>query len=169
MAFDVLNVFGLLAVNVAREIEVEIVFLDLVDTDRAGILRHIQPLVEDIDYLVDVHRAKTVLVSVLKVARAGVDHEDAFSGVGVFLVDDDDAGGNAGSVEEVCWQADDALDLALADECTANVGFRIASEQDTVRQNASAFAGGFERANDVKKVGVVALPAGGVPKCLKRP
>jgi len=35
--------------------------------------------------------------------------------VGVLLVDDDDAGGDAGAVEEVRGQADDALEIAGAD------------------------------------------------------
>jgi hypothetical protein len=81
--------------------------------------------------------------------------------VGVFLVDDDDAGGDAGTVEEVGGQADDALDVALADEIAADVGLGVAPEQDAVRQNAGAFARALERADDVQEVGVVALLGGG--------
>ena len=92
--------------------------------------------------------------------RAGVDHEDALAGVGVFLVDDDDAGGDAGAVEQVGGQADDALDVALADQVAADVGLGIAAEQHAVRQDAGAFAGALERADDVQQVGVVALLGG---------
>ena len=82
MALDVLNVLGLLAVDVARDVEVELVLLDLSERDHAGVLWKLQPPVEDIHDLVDVHGAEAVLVAVLHEARAGVDHEDAFAGCG---------------------------------------------------------------------------------------
>ena len=72
---------------------------------------------------------------------AGVDHEDAFAGVSVLLVDDDDAGGDAGAIEEVGGQADDALDVSLADKSAADVGLGVAPEEYPVRQNARALAG----------------------------
>ena len=105
----------------------------------------------------DVLGAQAVLGAVLHEARAGVDHEDALAGVGVLLVDDDDAGGNAGAVEEIGGQADDALDVSLADEGAANVGLGVAAEQNAVRQDARAFARALERTDDVQQVGVVAL------------
>ena len=77
--------------------------------------------------------------------------------VGILLVDDNNAGGNAGAVKQVGGQADDAFDVALADEVAADVGLGIAAEQDAVRQDAGAFAGALERADDMQQVGVVAL------------
>ena len=49
----------------------------------------------------NVHVAQAVFGAVLEEAGAGVDDEDAFAGVGVFLVNDDDTGGDAGAVEEI--------------------------------------------------------------------
>ncbi len=66
--------------------------------------------VEGIDDLVDVLRTQTVLVAVLDEALGGINHEDALAGVGVFLVEHDDAGRDAGAIEEVGRQTDDALD-----------------------------------------------------------
>ncbi len=80
--------------------------------------------------------------------------------MGVLLVDDDDAGGDAGAVEEVGGQADDALDVALAHQGAADVGLGVAAEQHAVRQDAGALAGALERADDVQQVGVVALLGG---------
>ena len=160
VALDVLHVLGLLAVDVARQIEVELVLLDLLDADHAGVFGDFEPPVEDIDDPVDVLGAEAVLGAVLHEARAGVDHEDALAGVGVLLVDDDDAGGDAGAVKEVGGQADDALDVALADQGAADVGLGVAAEQHAVRQDARAFAGALERADDVQQVGVVALLGG---------
>jgi hypothetical protein len=67
--------------------------------------------------LVDVLLAQAVLVAVLDEALAGVDHEDALAGGGVFLVQHQDAGGDAGAVEQVGRQADDALEDARATSC----------------------------------------------------
>ena len=80
--------------------------------------------------------------------------------MGVLLVDDDDAGGDAGAVEQVGGQADDALDVALADQGAADVGLGIAPEEHAVRQDARPFAGALQRADDVQQVGVVALLGG---------
>ena len=108
----------------------------------------------------DVLLAEAVLVAVLHEALGGVDHEDALAGVRAFLVEHDDAGGDAGAVEEVRRQADDALDVATLDEVAADVGLGIAAKQHAVREDARAFAGALERAEDVQQVGVVALLAG---------
>ena len=51
--------------------------------------------------------AQAVLVAILHKALAGVDHEDTRAARGVFLIDDDDTGGDAGAVEQVRGQADD--------------------------------------------------------------
>ena len=49
---------------------------------------------------------------------------------------------------------------ALANEIAANVGLGVAAKQNAVRQNARAFAGAPERADDVQQIGVIALLAG---------
>ena len=87
---------------------------------------------------------------------------------GVLLVEHDDAGGDAGAVEEVGRQADDALDVAACGRGSADVGLGIAAEQHAVRQDAGAFAGALERADDVQQVGVVALLGGRRAEGLKR-
>ena len=76
------------------------------------------------------------------------------------LVNHDDAGGDAGSIEQVGGQANDALNVSLSHEVPADVALGVATEQNAVRQDARAFAGALERANDVQQVGVVALLAG---------
>ena len=81
----------------------------------------------------DVLLAQAVLVAVLDEALGGIDHEDALAGGGVFLVEHEDAGGDAGAVKEVGRQADDALEVAGADELLADDGLGIAPEEDAVR------------------------------------
>ena len=74
-----------------------------------------------------------------------------------FLVDDDDAGGNAGAVEQIGGQADDRRDIAAADKVAADPGLGVAAEQHAVRQDAGALAGGFQGPDDVQQIGVVPL------------
>ena len=103
------------------------------------------PLVEDIHDLVNILRAQAVLGTILHVARAGVDHEDALARLRILLVDDHDAGGDARAIKQIGWQTDDALDVALAHERAADVGFGIAAEEHAMRQDARAFARALER------------------------
>ena len=97
-----------------------------------------------------------MLPSLMKPLR-GVDHEDALAGVGVFLVEHDDAGGNAGAVKEVGRQADDALDVAAPDDLAADGRLGAAPEEDAVRKNDRAFARALQAGEDVEEEGVVAV------------
>ena len=162
MAVDVLQVFGLGAVDVARQVEVEVVLRvgDLGERHHAGIARHIGLPGEGVDDLVEVLLAQPVLRAVFAEALGGVDHEHALAGGGVLLVEHHDAGGDAGAVEQVGGQADDALEDAGADELSADDAFRAAAEEHAVGQDAGAFARALERADDVQQVGVVALLGG---------
>ena len=160
VAGDVLQVLGRLAVEVARQVEVEVVLLALRDADQARVLRDVTPRIEDIHERVDVPVAQAGLGAVLHEAAAGVDHEEAFAGQGVLLVEDHEAGGDAGAVQEVGRQADDALEVPLAHPRAADVGLGITAHQHAVRQDARALAGALERADEVQQGGIVALPGG---------
>src|SRR5690606_36004470 len=81
-------------------------------------------------------------------------------GVGILLVNNHDTGRNAGTQEEVRGQADDALDVALADQVATDIGLGMPSEQYPMRQNACPFARALERADDMQQIGIVALLAG---------
>src|SRR2546425_3676528 len=89
---NVLRILRLLTVNIARQIEVELIFLDLRKAHQARVLGDFELPGKDIDDLVDVLGAQAVLGAVLHVATAGVDHENALARVGVPLVNDDDTG-----------------------------------------------------------------------------
>ena len=152
MRLEVLEVFRLAGIDVARDVEVVVVgrIGDLGHRHHAGITRHFGLPVEHVDDEVNVLRAQAVLVSVLEEALARVDHEDAAAGVGVLLVEDQDAGGDAGAVEEVGGQADDPLDEAPEDEIPADGCLLVAAEQHAVRQDDRAFAPAVERSDQMQ-------------------
>jgi hypothetical protein len=140
--------------RVAREVEVEGVFRvgDFVNGDHAGVARvgFLLPF-EDVDDAVDILRAEAVLGAVFADVLGGIDHEDAFAGGSVFLINDEDAGGDA----------DDGFEIAGADELPADDGFGVAREEDAVGKNAGGFAGAFGGADDVEGVGVITCLRGG--------
>ena len=168
MAVDVLQILRLGAVDVAREVEVEVVLRvgDFRDGHHACVARvaFIQPR-EGVDDLVEVLLAEAVLRAVLLESLGGINHEDALAGGGVFLVEHKDAGGDAGAVKEIGGQTDDGFQVTRADELLADDGLRIAAEEHAVRKNAGAFAGALQRANDVQQKCVVALLGGWHSPC----
>ncbi len=159
MAVNVLQVLRLGAVDVAREVEVEVVLrvADLGQRHHARIPWDFDLAVEGIDDLVDVLGAEAVLVAVFHKSLGGIDHEDALAGMGVFLVEHQDAGRDARAVKEIGRQADDALDVAALDDLAADGGLGTAAEQNAVRENDRAFAGALEAGEDVQQEGIVAV------------
>ena len=64
MCFNILNIFRLLRINVAWEIEVVFVFLYLIVADKSSIFRYFQFTVPCINDLADVLLAQTILIAV---------------------------------------------------------------------------------------------------------
>ena len=101
MSLNVVQVFGLCAVNVAWDIEVVVVGLNFNYTYHARIFRQFDLLVEDIYDLVNISMTQTVLVAILYKTLAGINHEDTTASCGVFLVENDNTGRDASTVEQV--------------------------------------------------------------------
>ena len=160
MRLDVLQVFRFGAVDVARQVEVEVVGLDLGQRHHARVPGDLRLPVEGVHDLVDVLSAQAVLVAVLDEGLAGIDHEDAAPARGARFVQHQDAGGDAGAVEEVRRQSDDALDVALPDDTLADRRLGAAPEQHAVGVNHRALADAREAREDVQQEGVVAVLLG---------
>ena len=136
MRLDILKVFGFGAVDIARNIEVEVVLRDLRERHHARIFVDLGLLRKSIDDLMDILGTQAVLIAVLHKALRGIDHEDAGTRVGVLFVEHDDASGNAGAVKQVWRQADDALNKALGDDPLPDLGLDKARESRQVRCNS---------------------------------
>jgi len=130
MRLDVLQILRPCAVDVAGQVEVEIVLgiADLRQRHHAGIARRVGLSGKGVHELVDVLFAKPVLGAVLDEPIGGVDEEDAFAGSGVLFIQHDDAGGNAGPVEEVGGKPDDRFDQAAGEQVLADDGLRVAAK-----------------------------------------
>ena len=111
----------------------------------------------------DVLLAQAVFIAILNVTLAGINHEDALAGGGIFLVEYQDAGGDAGAVKEVGGQTDDSFEVAGTNELGADDRLGIAAEQHAVRQDAGALAPALQGPNNVQQIGIVALLGGVSP------
>ena len=115
---------------------------------------------DEID-LLDVLGAKPVLVLALCVFAIGVDEEDlVLECVGLALVADQHAGGDARAVEEAGRQADDGLDAVVIYEELADELFLTTTEQDPVRHDRRHPAVGLEAGEHVLHEHEVRLLAG---------
>ena len=65
------------------------------------------------------------------------------------LVNDQNAGGDTGAVEEIGGQADNSLDHALPDEISTDIRLPVAAKQHTVRQDDGTFSPAIKRGNKV--------------------
>ena len=157
MAFDILQVLSLLAVDVAWEVEVELVLLDFLQADHPRVFRDLSLPGENVHYLVDILGTEAVLGTILHETRTGIDHKNALAVLSFLLVDNNNTCRDAGAVEKVGWQAYDSLNVALAHERTADIGLGIATEQHTVRQDACTFARALERTNNMQQISIISL------------
>lgn len=136
MRLDVLLILGLLAVDVARQVKVIVVPSDFLVRHHARETGNGDLLGERIDDLVNILAAQAVLGAVLHETLGRVDHENTLTGSSVFLVDNDNAGRNTGAIEQVRRQADDPLDLPLADQFPPDARLGIAPKLNADRAAA---------------------------------
>ena len=151
MRVKVVQIFRFASVDVARDVEDAIVGRvgNFGYRHHAGVAVQFGLLVEDIHDLVEILSPQSVLVAVLEEVLAGVNHEDAGASVSILLVNNQNAGGDAGAVESIGGQADDALDHALPDELPTDIRLSVAAKQHTMRQDDGAFAPAIKRRNEV--------------------
>ncbi len=153
-------------VDVAADVEVVIMLLhDLGLAHEAAVFRQLAFVGKDEINLFDVLGAEFVLVLALGVFAVGVDEENLVTqGVGFILVEDKDAGGDAGAVEEPGRQAHYCLDDVVLDEELADELFLAAAEEDAVGHNGGGVAAGLkagEHVLDEHEVGL--FPGLGAP------
>src|SRR5437667_12281317 len=128
MAINVLEVLWVGAVNVARQVQIEIVRFDLGKRDHARVIRGISLLVECIDNFMDVLLAQAVLVALLEEAFPRINHENTLAGAGILLVEHDDAGRDTSPIEQVRRETNDSLYVPPTDDFPSDVGFYISTE-----------------------------------------
>jgi hypothetical protein len=104
--------------DVARDVQVEVVLLDLIHLDPAGVAGLLLSELVGVDDPGDVLRAQLVLALAFHEMLSGVDEEYV---VGLLaLLEHEDADRDAGGVEEIRRQADDGVDVAVLEQLGAD-------------------------------------------------
>src|SRR5699024_522528 len=117
MGIDVLDILRISRIYVSRDIEIAFIFLFyLVIRNKAGILWiRCDLLIKCRDDSIDIAFTQTILVTILNISTAGIDHEDTLPVGSPLFVDYQHACRNTGSVEKVCRKTYDALDPVFLD------------------------------------------------------
>ncbi len=136
-------------IDVAADVAVPVLGLDLADGHEAGVAVHILPLAIDVDDFADVLGAEEVLRLALAVFAVGIDEKDLFPVGSAFLVHHEDAGGNAGAVEQPGRQADDGLQPAALDEVLPRLLFLAAPEEHAMGHDGGHFPVGLQHGDHV--------------------
>ena len=140
MRGDILAHFLVGRRNIARDVEIVAVLLDLVIRNHPGIVRFIRLRFPCIGNPADVALAQAVLRSVLGETVLRVDHENALRLERVLLVENDDARRNARTEEKIRRKPDDTADDSFLDDELADLPFGIAAKENAVRKDDCALA-----------------------------
>lgn len=116
--------------DVAGDVEVVTFFGDALHRDALGIAVFFAALAVGLDNFVDVLVRENVLALAFLEVLGGVDEEDV---IGLLAsLEDEDADGNAGGVEEICGQTDDGVDMSVLEQLGANLFLGSAAEEDAM-------------------------------------
>ena len=159
MRIDILNILWVCGVNIASDVQViSVLLFNLVIGNEASILGiGSNLLVKSRDDPVNITLAQTVLVAVLYVSTAGINHKDALSVCSTLFVNHENTSSNAGAVEQVCREADDTLDPVLLDNCLSDGGLGISSEQNTMRKDNGSFTVCLQCLKNMHEPSIVAI------------
>ncbi len=147
--------------DVARDVQVEVVFLDLCHFHPSGVAfdGFLWTLFVGINDLGDMLLAQLILALAFFEVLGGVD-EEHIVGLLAFL-QHEDAHRDAGGVKKICRQADDSINVAVLEEFLADAFLGTATEQYAVRQDDRHHAFVFEEVEAVQQKGKVSGGLGG--------
>ena len=103
MRLNVLKVFGIRAIDIARDIQIEIVTRNFRIRHETGVSGDLGLAGIRVNDLVDVALAETVFVAVFDETARRVDHENRTSGTSLGFVQHNNRGRNTGAIEEIGW------------------------------------------------------------------
>ena len=108
---------GVLRLYIRRHADVGIVVEDVVVGDETGEVVDVLTVMPGVVDMPDVVISELILVALMDKLLRGVDEEDV--GIGLALLQHDDAGGNGDTEEQVVGQLNDRIDEVVLDEVAA--------------------------------------------------
>ena len=150
---QIYRLLRLLRADVARDVQVVAVFLDLFHRNTAGVAILFLPVLVRVDDLVDMIRRQDILALALLEVLGGVDEEHVIRFLA--LLQHENADRNARREEEVGGQTDNRVDIAVLEQLRADALLRAAPEKNAVRQDDSHDAFRFQIMEAVQQKGEV--------------
>ena len=147
-------------VDIAANVAIELLGLDLSNRHDAGIAGHILPPAVDIDNLGHIFGPQEILRLALAIFAVGIDEQHVLANLGMFFVHHQNAGGDAGAIEQAGGQADHRIEPALLDEMFARVLFLAAAKQHAMGHHRRHAAVAFQHRQhvlDKHQIGLFAL------------
>src|SRR5699024_9710285 len=100
---------------------------------------------------------QTILVTILNISTAGIDHEDTLPVGSPLFVDYQHACRNTGSVEKVCRKTYDALDPVFLDNRLSDRLLCVSPEKDSVRKDDCRVTVVFQCFQNMHQPGIIAI------------
>ena len=147
-------------VHIAADVAVAVFGQDLGIRHAARVGRHVLPGAEHVHDLVDVFRPQVVLCLPFAVFAVGVDEQGVVARRAACLVQHQDAGRDAGAVEQVGRQPDHRFEHTTFQKQATHLALFATPEQHAVRHHGSQLAVGLEGGQHVlheHQVGLLAL------------
>ena len=147
-------------VHIAADVAVVVFRFNVRHRHTLGIAVDVMPGAVGVYDFVDVFRPQVVLRLAFAVFAVGIDEQHMIALLGAVFVQDQNAGRNAGAVEQVAGQADDGFKVTSVNKILARLALFTAAEQHAVRHHGGHAAMAFEHGQHVlheHQVGFFAL------------
>ena len=131
--FEVNFLFAHRCADVSRDVQVEVVLLDLGHLHSARVAGFLCAILIGFDDFLNVLGLELILLFAFLKVLGGVDEQHIVGFLA--LLEHEDADGDSGGVEEIGWQADDGVDVAVLEQFGADSFLSAASEEDAVGQD----------------------------------
>ena len=160
---EVPSLCGIGRIDITRDIEIIAVRTYLFAADAACVLVGVLTRLVGIDNTANIGGTQFVLLARLDEAFAGIDKEDIVAVT--FLAEHHNDCGDTCAEEDVCGQTDDGVDMVVLNEVLTDHTFylvfgRVATEEDTVRQDDGHYAVWFEVIEVMEQESVVGFAFG---------
>ena len=134
---DILNVLRIFGVNISGDVQViPILLFNFIIGYETRILRiRSNLLIKGSNDSVDIAFSQTILIAILNISTAGINHKDALSVCSTFFVNYEYTCSYSSAIKQVCRKANNALDPMFLYNSFSDGSLCVSTEEDSMRQN----------------------------------
>ena len=134
---DILNVLRICGVNISGDVQViPILLFNFIIGYETRILRiRSNLLIKGSNDSVDIAFSQTILIAILNISTAGINHKDALSVCSTFFVNHEYTCSYSSAIKQVCRKANNPLDPMFLYNSFSDGSLCVSTEEDSMRQN----------------------------------